>query len=635
MEQQKDPIAVLQEFWGYSGFRPLQQKAIETALQKQDCFISFPTGGGKTLCYQVTSMASEGICIVVSPLIALIENQVADLKQRGIKTAALTGSMKYQEVDTILDNCIYGNFKFLYLSPERLQQDLVQQRIRAMNVNLIAIDEAHCISQWGNDFRPSYRDCKVLKDLLPGVPMMALTASATQKVCDEILENLQLTDPVLIKKDIHRANIAYHVLQTIDKTESLYKIFHKHQGSAIVYVNTRKATRQISDALRKNNISADFFHGGLESWDKNEKLKQWLNNKTRVMVATNAFGMGIDKPDVQTVIHYHYPSTLEGYFQESGRAGRNGSRAYAVILRGSDDIKHLKGQYLGSLADVDFIKLLYNKLNNYFQIPYGEGEHQNVSLNFKDFCNTYKLPTAKTYNGLKVLDRHAIISLIEKPTKNTVLQFTTSHHQLFRYLNQQPGLEKIVQSLLRTYPGIFDYPTTIRLTNMANKTGSSEKQIQFYLEQLAKDDMCQYTENNADTNINFLIPREDDKTINVIARAIEHYNEVKVSQLQHVIDYCTNDQRCKSVQLLEYFDQKDPKDCGICSVCSKKKQYLAPDILSIVKQEVLKTLEKKPQTKQELGTNITFKSIFVNEAVAQLLEEKAIVLDNEQHYSIA
>src|SRR5690606_29767746 len=336
----------------------------------------------------------------------------------------------------------------------------------AMNVNLIAIDEAHCISQWGNDFRPSYRDCKVLKDLLPGVPMMALTASATQKVCDEILENLQLTDPVLIKKDIHRANIAYHVLQTIDKTESLYKIFHKHQGSVIVYVNTRKATRQISDALRKNNISADFFHGGLESWDKNEKLKQWLNNKTRVMVATNAFGMGIDKPDVQTVIHYHYPSTLEGYFQESGRAGRNGSRAYAVILRGSDDIKHLKGQYLGSLADVDFIKLLYNKLNNYFQIPYGEGEHQNVSLNFKDFCNTYKLPTAKTYNGLKVLDRHAIISLIEKPTKNTVLQFTTSHHQLFRYLNQQPGLEKIVQSLLRTYPGIFDYPTTIRLTKI-------------------------------------------------------------------------------------------------------------------------------------------------------------------------
>src|SRR5690606_19846265 len=212
-------------------------------LQKQDCFISFPTGGGKTLCYQVTSMASEGICIVVSPLIALIENQVADLKQRGIKTAALTGSMKYQEVDTILDNCISGNFTFLYLSPERLQQDLVQQRIRAMNVNLIAIDEAHCISQWGNDFRPSYRDCKVLKDLLPGVPMMALTASATQKVCDEILENLQLTDPVLIKKDIHRANIAYHVLQTIDKTESLYKIFHKHQGSAIVYVNTRKATR--------------------------------------------------------------------------------------------------------------------------------------------------------------------------------------------------------------------------------------------------------------------------------------------------------------------------------------------------------------------------------------------------------
>lgn len=635
MEQQKDPIAVLQEFWGYSAFRPLQEKAVEAAMHKQDCFISFPTGGGKSLCYQVTSMASEGICIVVSPLIALIENQVADLKQRGIKTAALTGGLKYQEVDAILDNCIYGNFKFLYLSPERLQQDLVQQRIKSMNVNLIAIDEAHCISQWGNDFRPSYRDCKLLRDLLPGVPMMALTASATQKVCDDIIENLQLSEPKLIKKSIHRPNIAYHVLPTTDKIQSLYKIFQKYKGSAIVYVNNRKATRQIADALQKNNITADYFHGGLEGWQKNEKLKQWLSDKNRVMVATNAFGMGIDKADVQTVVHYNYPSTLEGYFQESGRAGRNGSHAFAVILKGSDDIKLLKDQYLGSLPDVDFVKLLYNKLNNYFQIPYGEGEHQHFSLNFKDFCSTYKLPAAKTYNGLKVLDRHAVISLVEKPTKNTVLQFTTSHHHLFRYLDQHPRIEQIVQTLLRTYPGIFDYPTSIRLEILSKKTGRSEKQIQFYLEQLTKDNMCDYQVNNADTNINFLIPREDDKTINVISRAIENYNDIKVDQLQHVIDYCTNDRECKSVQLLRYFDQKNPEDCGICSVCSKKKQDLAPDILSIVKQEVLKAIQKQPQTQEELETNITFKSIFISEAIIRLTEEKAIVQDKLYRYTLA
>lgn len=634
MEQQKDPIAILQEFWGYSGFRPLQQKAIATALQKKDCFISFPTGGGKTLCYQVASLASDGICIVVSPLIALIENQVADLKHRGIKTAALTGSLKFPEVDAILDNCIYGNFKFLYLSPERLQQDLVQQRIKAMNVNLIAIDEAHCISQWGHDFRPSYRHCQILRELLPGVPMMALTASATEKVCEDIISNLQLKEPELIKKDIYRANIAYHVLQTSDKTSILCKFLHKHKGSAIVYVNNRKTTREISNVLNENNIAADFFHGGLEGWEKSEKLTQWLNDKKRVMVATNAFGMGIDKPDVQSVIHYNFPTTLEGYFQESGRAGRNGSRAYAVILKGKDDIKGLKDRYLGSLPDVNFIKLLYKKLNNYFQIPYGEGEYQNEHLNFKDFCNTYKLPAAKTYNGLKALDRHAIISLIEKPTKNTVLQFTSSHHQLFRYLDQHPAVEKMVQALLRTYPGIFDYPTTIRLTTISKKTGQSEKQIQFSLEQLAKDNMCQYTVNNADTDINFLIPREDDKTINVIARAIEHYNKVKVDQLQQVINYCTNDQRCKSVQLLEYFDQKDPKQCGICSVCVKRKQYIDPNILSIVKQEVLKALEKQPQTKQELGTNITFKPIFVTEALGQLLKENAIALDPQQRYRV-
>lgn len=625
---QKDPISVLKEFWGYSGFRPLQQNAVEAALEKHDCFISFPTGGGKSLCYQVASMSSEGICIVVSPLIALIENQVTDLKQRGIKTAALTGGLKYTEVDAILDNCIYGNFKFLYLSPERLQQDLVQQRIKAMNVNLIAIDEAHCISQWGNDFRPSYRDCKLLRDLLPGVPMMALTASATQKVCDDIIENLQLSDPQLIKKDIHRPNIAYHVLPTIDKIHSLHKIFQKHTGSAIVYVNNRKATRQIADALQKNNITADYFHGGLESWEKNEKLKQWLTDKSRVMVATNAFGMGIDKPDVQTVVHYNYPSTLEGYFQESGRAGRNGSKAFAVILKGSDDIKLLKDQYLESLPDVDFVKRLYNKLNNYFQIPYGEGEQQNFSLNFKDFCSTYKLSPAKTYNGLKLLDRHAVISLMETPTKNTVLQFTTNQHQLFRYLDQHPSMEQIVQTLLRTYPGIFDYPTSIRLSTLSKKTASSEKQIQHYLEQLAKDHMCDYQLNNADTNINFLIPREDDKTINVISRAIENYNQIKVNQLQHVIDYCTNDQVCKSVQLLNYFDQKDTKDCGICSVCIKKKQHLAPDILSIVKQEVLKALQNEPQTQDELTANITFKAVYTKAAIDSLLQEQRIDQDN-------
>lgn len=632
MEYQKDPITILQEFWGYSGFRPLQQKAVEAALQKQDCFISFPTGGGKSLCYQVASMASEGICIVVSPLIALIENQVADLKQRGIKTAALIGGLKYQEVDAILDNCIYGNFKFLYLSPERLQQDLVQQRIKAMNVNLIAIDEAHCISQWGNDFRPSYRDCVLLRDLLPGVPMMALTASATQKVCDDIIANLQLSKPQLIRKSIHRPNIAYHVLPTTDKIQSLQKIFQKYKGSAIVYVNNRKATRQIADALLKNNITADYFHGGLEAWEKSEKLKQWLGDVNRVMVATNAFGMGIDKADVQSVIHYNYPSTLEGYFQESGRAGRNGSRAYAVILKGSDDIKLLKDQYLGSLPDVNFVKLLYNKLNNYFQIPYGEGEHQNFSLNFKEFCNTYKLPTAKTYNGLKLLDRHGVISLLEKPTKNTVLQFTTSHHQLFRYLDQHPVIEQIVQTLLRSYPGIFDYPTSIRLGLLSKKTGSSEQQIQLFLEQLTKDNMCEYQVNNADTNINFLIPREDDKTINVISRAIENYNQIRADQLQDVIDYCTNDQVCKSVQLLGYFDQKHSKDCGICSVCTKKKQQLAPDILSIVKQEVLKAIEKQPQTQDELTANITFKAVYIKAAIDSLLQEQRMDQDNKGTY---
>lgn len=634
MEQQKDPISVLKEFWGFSDFRPLQQKAVQTALQKKDCFISFPTGGGKSLCYQVASMSSEGICIVVSPLIALIKNQVDDLKQRGIKAAALTGGLQFKEVDAILDNCIYGNFKFLYLSPERLQQDIVQQRIKAMNVNLIAIDEAHCISQWGNDFRPSYRDCKILRDLLPGVPMMALTASATQKVSEDIIENLQLIQPERIEKSVHRANIAYHILPTTDKIHSLNQILQKYKGSAIVYVNNRKATRQIAQALQNHNITADYFHGGLERWEKNEKLQQWLTDQKRVMVATNAFGMGIDKPDVETVIHVNFPDTLEGYYQESGRAGRNGSRAYAVILKGPNDIDQLKQQYLGALPDVNFIKLLYNKLNNYFQISYGEGEHLNFSLNFKEFCDTYQLPPAKTYNGLKLLDRHAVISLLETPSKKTIVQLTTSHHQLFSYLDHHPAAEQVVQSLLRTYPGIFDYPTPIKLELLSKKTAIPQKQIQLLLEQLAKDGMCDFQLTNADTSINFLIPREDDKTINVISRAIENYNKVRADQLQHVIDYTVDEELCKSIQLLRYFDQKNPEACGICSVCSKKQQQIAPDILSIVKQEVLKTLDKQSATHSELAASITFKPVFIKAATDSLLQEQQIEQDNNGTYFI-
>lgn len=634
MEQQQDPSSVLKEFWGFSGFRPLQQKAVQTALQKKDCFISFPTGGGKSLCYQVASMSSEGICIVVSPLVALIKSQVDDLKKRGIKAAALTGGLNFKEVDAVLDNCIYGNFKFLYLSPERLQQDIVQQRIKAMNVNLIAIDEAHCISQWGNDFRPSYRDCQVLRDLLPGVPVMALTASATQKVSQDIIENLQLIRPELLKKSVYRANIAYHVLSTTDKTSSLRQILQKYNGSAIVYVNNRKATRQIAKELQKNNITADYFHGGLETWEKNEKLQGWLTDQKRVMVATNAFGMGIDKPDVQTVIHINFPDTLEGYYQESGRAGRNGDRGYAVILKGSNDIEQLKAYYLGALPDVRFIKLLYNKLNNYFQISYGEGEHQNFHLNFKEFCQTYQLPPAMTYNGFKLLDRHSVISLLETPSKKTTLQLIVSHQQLFRYLDKQAAVEDLMQSLLRTYPGIFDYPTSIKLELLSKKTAIPQQRIQQLLEQLAKDGICDFQLIRADTSINFLIPREDDKTINVISRAIEKYNTIKADQLQNVIRYISNEEVCKSIQLLRYFDQKDPEPCGICSVCSKKQVHITPDILSIVKQEVLKALEKQASTQSELSESITFKAVFIQAALESLIKEGRIDQKKDGSYNL-
>ncbi|NER11925.1 RecQ family ATP-dependent DNA helicase [Leptobacterium flavescens] len=628
------PLDILKKVWGFSSFRDPQEEIVNTLMEGRDTLALLPTGGGKSICFQVPALAKEGICIVVSPLIALMRDQVENLKKKGIKAIALSSGLKFEEIDALLDNCIYGNYKFLYLSPERLQQELVLDRIRQMPLNLIAVDEAHCISQWGNDFRPAYRNCNILRELFPHVPIAALTASATPRVAEDIMLNLKLESPSLIKKSFARPNISYRVWEVEDKFYRIKQILSKYKGSSIVYVRNRRAAADVAAYLNANSVSASYYHGGISTEEKNKRLELWLQNKVQVMVATNAFGMGIDKADVRTVIHIQLPENLENYYQEAGRAGRDGEIAYAVILKNKGDEDRLKKQFLSVLPDTPFIKLLYNKLNNFFQISYGEGAFEKHMLRFNEFCGIYKMNPVLAYNGLKLLDRHSIIQLSQNFEKKTTVKFIVTNHQLFAYLDRNADLQNITQAILRTYGGIFDNETKINTHLIATKTGSKQADVEAVLERLFTDEIIDYQASDTDTEISFLVPREDDKTINIIAADIEQQRRLKEDHIAAVLKYAENNTKCRSVQLLEYFGESNTVACGICSVCTETKEKLTPEIIEVVRADILKLLKKGACTSREIVEKLSFKEHIIIYVLRLLLEFNSIEVNSRNEYLI-
>ncbi|MCA0959928.1 RecQ family ATP-dependent DNA helicase [Muricauda ruestringensis] len=625
----KDTTSILKHFWGYDGFRGSQQNIIGNVLAGKDVLALMPTGGGKSVCYQVPSLAMEGICIVVSPLVALIQDQVSQLKKRNIKAIALTGGISKEELNNLLDNCIYGNYKFLYLSPERLQQPLVQGRIQQMNVNLVAIDEAHCISQWGNDFRPSYLGCSILKELVPNAPMIALTATATPKVVGDIVENLQLEQVQIFKDSFSRSNIVFKVKHSEDKLYQLKKYMDKVPGSAIVYVRSRKMSISLANFLIRNGISASFFHGGIPKSDKEEKLNLWLSGKVRAMVATNAFGMGVDKPDVRLVVHYQIPDSLESYFQEAGRAGRDGKPSTAIIVSSNEDAEKAQQQFLANLPDVAFVKMVYSKLNNYFQISYGELISEPLAFTFNEFCKRYGFNPNTTFNAIRILDQNSVLTLSENFKEKTTLQFVAPKTQIFDYLDKNRKTAPIIQTILRTYGGITDYETKINLYLLSQKTGTSEKQLKQLLQQLADDQIVKYKNNTSDLEITFLVPREDDHTINLFAKKIKDFNQVKQKNMEAMLGYITNIKVCRSVYLLNYFGEKVSENCGTCDICRQEK--VMPSSYYLEKR-IMELLEIRPHTSRQLEKETGANEEELLTTLERLLEDELISINYKNEY---
>lgn len=625
---------ILQKYWKHESFRELQEEIITGAIEGSDIIALLPTGGGKSLCFQIPALIQEGIAIVISPLVALMEDQVQALKEKGIKALALTGGLSFNQVDVLLDNCIYGNYKFLYLSPERLQQDLVQQRIKQMPVNFFAVDEAHCISQWGHDFRPAYLEISLLRDLHPNVPVMALTASATKRVVKDIEELLKLKQPIVYKKSLERRNISFNVLFTEDKLYRVRQLLQDQKETAIIYVRSRKATMEIAKELQQYGYTATDYHGGLSSKEKTARLEKWLSEEVKVMVATSAFGMGIDKPNVRNVIHLNLPESIESYFQEAGRAGRDGNISRATIITNNSDLPLLKNQFIKALPDLEFTTHVYRKLTSYFRIAYGEGHGITYNFNFNDFCSQYQLNSIRAYNTLQLLDRISIIKLSPQFQKTASLRFIVSTHQLFHYLQENDRFDPVVKAILRTYGGVIDNRLPINLVTVSNKADVTEQETLKVLNYLHRDKIIDFEFQENDSSITFLVPREDKSSIYPYANYIKEQGKNKIDKINSLLEYVDNTTVCRSKQLLQYFGEEGVNPCGICQVCRKKSKTSGKEELKKISMEIILQLETGEKSSREIVTAIQHPEEGILNAIQLLLEKDIVTLTPGRKYKI-
>jgi ATP-dependent DNA helicase RecQ len=627
-----NPLEILQKYWNHDAFRTPQEEIIASVLAGKDTFGLMPTGGGKSITFQVPALMMEGICLVISPLVALMKDQVKNLQNKNIKAIALTGGISSDEIIDLLDNCQFGNYKFLYLSPERLQNDWILERIKNLPINLIAIDEAHCVSQWGHDFRPAYLKIAKLKEYFPKVAFLALTASATKRVQEDVIKQLQLNKPEVFTKSFARENLAYMVFNVEDKLHLMEQILKKNPQPAIIYVNNRKACTETVNQLESLEFTATFYHGGLSLKDKEKHMNLWMDEKVQIIVATNAFGMGIDKANVKTVIHLHIPPNIENYYQEAGRAGRNGEKAFAILLTNPSDVIHVEAQFLSILSDKTFLNFVFVKLCNYFRIAYGEGIDEKFSFNINHFCTKYSFSVLKVYNALQFLDRQGIISLSQEFTEKISLQFIIPSKEVIRYMSLNSQDEEVILTILRTNPGVYESQTTINISLIAKKSNSEENKVLAILHKLNEKQIIELHAKNNDATITFNEVREDERTISRVSKYLEAQNQLKTEQLKSVLAYIKEEKKCKSKILLGYFGEIVNDDCGVCSYCIQKNKVKKDS--TILNDKIIGVLKIQELNSRDIQKLTKYSKDDVIFALQNLLENDIIVVNSTNLYSL-
>lgn len=583
---------ILLKYWGYTEFRPLQEDIIDSVMKNHDTLALMPTGGGKSLTFQIPALARDGICLVITPLIALMKDQVENLNKRGINALSIHSGMTRNEIDITLDNCIFGDYKFLYLSPERIDTELFQARVSRMKVNLVAIDEAHCISQWGYDFRPSYLNIAKLRDYLAKwAPFLALTATATPAVINDIQEKLHFKEKNVLWKSFERKNLIYLVREVENKNGYLIKTLAKVQGSGIIYTRSRKHTVELAELLKKQGVSSDFYHAGLNSDQRNKKQDAWQKGHIRVIVATNAFGMGIDKPDVRFVVHYDLPDSLEAYYQEAGRAGRDGMQAFAVLLYNETDRVKAEQRKKTNFPEIKEIKAIYEALGNYLKVPIEGGKYQAFDFNMFDFVSQYKFNVLNVYSSLKFLQKDGYLELTDELSNKSKVHFKVNRDDLYNFQLSNEQYDRFIKLLLRTYTGLFTNYTKIDETELARKANVKIDLIYKYLNRLKSLKVIDYIPYRKTPMIVFIEERRDKKNLYI---SPENYKELKeryIEKLDAVLNYASKKTKCRSVQLLEYFGETNAYRCGKCDVCNKRNElelsrYEFDEIIGVLKNNL-------------------------------------------------
>ena len=623
-------LEILKQHWGYDNFRGIQEEIIQSIGQGKDTLGLMPTGGGKSITFQVPALAKKGLCIVITPLIALMKDQVRNLKERGIKAVAVYSGMTREEILVALENCIFGDFKFLYVSPERLDTEIFQTKLRRMNICMITVDEAHCISQWGYDFRPAYLKIAEIRQMLPEVPILALTATATPVVVNDIRLKLGFREGgQTFRMSFERKNLAYIVRHTEDKQKELIHILQKIQASAIVYTRNRKRTREITELLTANNISATFYHAGLSNEAKDQRQKSWLTGESRVMVATNAFGMGIDKPDVRIVIHIDMPDSPEAYFQEAGRAGRDGQKAYAVLLYAKSDKVNLNKRISDTFPDKEYIRKVYEDINFFFQMAMGDGAGCTFAFNIDEFCRNFKHFPVQADSALKILTRAGYLDYTDEQDNASRLIFTLRRDELYKLQEYEADIEKLIHVILRSYTGLFTDYAFINEESLSIRTGLSRQRVYEILVMLTQRRILHYIPRKKTPYIIYSQKRIEKERLIISPEIYERRKESYASRIKAMIDYATAEEKCRSRMLLHYFGEKNEHHCGQCDVCLKKHESgIKLGEFQELKERILEVLKEGPLSSVELCEKLKVSATQISPIVSFLISEEIIYLRN-------